>query len=97
MGAVVLLVGTAVGASVACKILLCRGASSVGARAAFPRKLCRGPSTGAVASIITDVPAWPNQTRRPINNLGICDFWCVHGWSFGSQWKTWICGYIPMG
>ena len=75
VGAVVF-VGTAVGAFVACKILLCRS-SSAGARAAFPRKNCRGTSAGVDTPSRTDDPAhtWPNQTRRPINNGGM-DFWC---------------------
>ena len=66
------LVGTGVkaGARVACKILLCRSPLA-GARAAFPRKNRCGTTAGADASIITDVPVWPNQTSRPINNRGM--------------------------
>ena len=78
VGAVVF-VGTAVGAFVACKILLCRS-SSAGARAAFPRRNRRGASAGVDAPSRTDVPAtWPNQTRPPINRPGIVIFGVVFG------------------
>ena len=64
--------GVAVGAGAACKILL-RRSSLAGGRAAFPRSSGREASAGADAPLITDVPinCWPNQTRRPINNLGM--------------------------
>ena len=72
-GSVLVGAGVAVGAGAACKILL-RRSSSAGARAAFPRKNCRGRSAGVDAPSRTEDPpdTWPNQTRRPINNRGMC-------------------------